>query len=151
MLDLRRSLDVLLAQPAVDPARVAYVGHDYGAMYGSIVAGVDRRVKAVVLMTPTAHLSTWNLIVKSRPDPEAYAARMAIYDPAVYLPHATIAGLYLQFARSDKYVSEQDAQTIIEAAPEPKQVSWYDADHDLATDQVRADRLSWLVAQLQLD
>lgn len=150
VLDLRRSLDVLVRQHGVDPARVAYVGHDYGAMYGSILAGVDRRIKAAVLMTPTAHLSAWNLIVKSRPDPDAYAARMAIYDPAVYLPHAALGGLYLQFARNDKYVSEQDAETIIEAAPEPKQVSWYDADHDLAPEQARQDRLNWLTARLHL-
>ncbi len=148
VIDLRRSLDVLLAQPGIDSARVAYVGHDYGAMYGSIVAGVDHRLRAAVFMTPTAHLSTWNLIVKRRPDPDAYAARMAIYDPAVYLPHSTLSGLLLQFARTDQYVSEQDAQTIIDAAPELKQVIWYDADHDLATEAVRKDRLDWLSAQL---
>jgi dienelactone hydrolase len=150
VIDLRRSLDVLLAQPGVDPARIAYVGHDYGAMYGSIVAGVDHRLRTAVFMTPTAHLSTWNLIVKRRPDPDAYAARMAIYDPAIYLPHAALSGLLLQFARTDQYVSEQDAQTIINAAPEPKLVIWHDADHDLATDEVRKERLDWLSAQLHL-
>lgn len=150
VIDLRRSLDVLLAQPGVDPTRLAYVGHDYGAMYGSIVAGVDRRVKAAVFMTPTAHVSTWNLIVQSRPDPDAYAARMAIFDPAVYLPHATLSGLYLQFARTNQYVREQDAQTIIDAAPEPKEVCWYDAGHDLATERARQDRLIWLNTQLRL-
>lgn len=150
VIDLRRSLDVLLAQPGVDLTRVAYIGHDYGAMYGSILVGVDRRVRTAILMTPTAHLSAWNLIVQGRPDPDAYAARMAIYDPAVYLPHASLAGLLLQFARTDKYVSEQDAQTIIDAAPAPRQVRWYDADHDLATEDVRRERLEWLGAQLQL-
>src|SRR5262249_57326088 len=35
--DLRRALDFLLAQEGVDPARVAFVGHDFGGMYGSIV------------------------------------------------------------------------------------------------------------------
>jgi hypothetical protein len=119
-------------------------------MYGSIVAGVDRRVKAAVFMTPTAHVSTWNLIVQSRPDPDAYAARMAIFDPAVYLPHATLSGLYLQFARTNQYVREQDAQTIIDAAPEPKEVCWYDAGHDLATERARQDRLIWLNTQLRL-
>jgi predicted esterase len=150
VIDLRRSLDVLLAQPGVDLARVAYIGHDYGAMYGSVLVGIDRRIRTAILMTPTAHLSDWNLIVKSRPDPDTYAARMAIYDPAVYLPHASLAGLMLQFARTDRYVSEQDARTIVDAAPEPKIVRWYDADHDLATVDARKDRLDWLGAQLNL-
>lgn len=151
VIDLHRSLDVLLAQPGVDLTRVAYIGHDYGAMYGSMLVGIDRRIRTAILMTPTAHLSDWNLIVKSRPDPDSYAARMAIYDPAVYLPHASLAGLLLQFARTDRYVSEQDAQTIVDAAPEPKIVRWYDAEHDLATVDARKDRLEWLGTQLNLD
>ena len=49
MKDLRRALDVLLAQPGVDPKRIAYVGHDFGAMYGAVLAGVDRRVSVWAL------------------------------------------------------------------------------------------------------
>ena len=37
-------LDVLLANSRVDPKRVAYVGHDFGAMYGMVMTGVDQRV-----------------------------------------------------------------------------------------------------------
>ena len=78
---IRRALTLLAAE--VGNVRMALVGHDYGAMYGSIVAGVDHRLRTAIFMTPTAHLSTWNLIVKRRPDPDAYAAQMAIYDPAI--------------------------------------------------------------------
>ena len=34
VMDLRRALDLLIAQPGVDPDRVGFVGHDFGAMYG---------------------------------------------------------------------------------------------------------------------
>src|SRR4051794_2906334 len=34
--ELRRAMDVLLAQPGVDKKRVAYVGHDFGAMFGAV-------------------------------------------------------------------------------------------------------------------
>src|SRR5262249_7428311 len=50
VIDLRRALDVLMAQPGIDPDRVAFVGHDFGAMYGSILAGVDHRPSAYVLI-----------------------------------------------------------------------------------------------------
>jgi dienelactone hydrolase len=46
--DLRRALDVLLAQPGIDKTRVALVGHDFGAMYGALAAAADPRVTAFV-------------------------------------------------------------------------------------------------------
>ena len=49
--ELRRALDVLLATPGVDRRCIAYVGHDFGAMYGAVLAGVDRRVKAWALQS----------------------------------------------------------------------------------------------------
>jgi beta-lactamase class A len=47
VLDLRRGMDLLLARPDVDPKRIAYVGHSYGAQWGSILSAVDRRMKNV--------------------------------------------------------------------------------------------------------
>src|SRR5262249_44150625 len=49
-IEVRRALDLLLLQPMVDQKRIAYVGHDYGAMYGSLMAGVEKRVKTYVLI-----------------------------------------------------------------------------------------------------
>ncbi len=47
VIELRRALDLLIAQPNVDPNRLGVVGHDFGAMYGSILAGVDRRANCL--------------------------------------------------------------------------------------------------------
>jgi cephalosporin-C deacetylase-like acetyl esterase len=52
VIELRRAIDVLLAQPNVDPMRIGYVGHDFGALFGGVLAGVDFRIKTFVLMTP---------------------------------------------------------------------------------------------------
>ncbi len=47
-IEVRRALDLLISQPQVDRKRIGYVGHDYGAMYGAINAGVDKRVKTYI-------------------------------------------------------------------------------------------------------
>src|SRR5262249_55021788 len=50
VIDLRRGIDLLSSRPDVDPKRLAYAGHSYGAQWGAILSAVDDRLKAVVLM-----------------------------------------------------------------------------------------------------
>src|SRR5438046_6781297 len=54
VLDLRRGIDLLLARPDVDAKRLAYIGHSYGAQWGSILSAVDKRMKTSVLMAGVA-------------------------------------------------------------------------------------------------
>src|SRR5688572_901808 len=48
--DLQRAVDVLRAKPNVDRERLAYVGISYGGAMGALFAGIERRIKAVVLV-----------------------------------------------------------------------------------------------------
>ncbi|MCA1650329.1 MAG: hypothetical protein LC753_08625, partial [Acidobacteria bacterium] len=64
--ELRRALDVLLAQPGVDAARVAFVGHDFGAMYGTLAAANDPRISAFAFMAGTTAFSDWFLFGQPR-------------------------------------------------------------------------------------
>ncbi len=66
-IDLRRAIDVLLMQPGIDNERIAFVGHDYGAMFGSIMAGIDKRVKACVLVTGMGNFGDWSLKYWKKP------------------------------------------------------------------------------------
>ncbi|MBV8244909.1 MAG: hypothetical protein JOZ38_03225 [Candidatus Eremiobacteraeota bacterium] len=148
VVDLRRALDVLLAQPGVDSERVAYVGHDFGAMYGAVLSGVDPRPKWYVLMAGNASFSQWYLYGAQPKDKAAFVAQMAQLDPAHYLGRATARAFLFQFARNDKYVSADSARAFWEAAPLPRGVFLYDADHSLAIPAAFADRMAWLEAQL---
>ncbi len=49
VIELRRAVDFLLAQPGIDPERLGYIGHDYGAVYGGVLAGIDQRLKTYIL------------------------------------------------------------------------------------------------------
>ncbi|HXT28605.1 MAG TPA: hypothetical protein VN716_04980, partial [Vicinamibacterales bacterium] len=59
--NVRRALDVLLAQPGLDPRRIAVVGHDFGAMWGALAAGADPRVTHFVYMAGTRSFTDWYL------------------------------------------------------------------------------------------
>ena len=150
VVELRRALDALVAQPGVDEKRIGYVAHDFGAMYGCLVAAVDRRPAFYVMMAATTTFSEWFLFgSKLTPEQEKqYIAEMSPLDPIRYAAHAAPARLYFQFAHADYYVPERTAQMLYDAASAPKEIRWYDAGHDLNHDDARPDRLSWVRAQL---
>ncbi|HVE48074.1 MAG TPA: alpha/beta fold hydrolase, partial [Casimicrobiaceae bacterium] len=48
--DLQRAVDVLRARPNVDDERMAYLGISYGGAMGALFVGIERRIKAAVLV-----------------------------------------------------------------------------------------------------
>lgn len=151
MKELRRALDVLLAQPRVDPSRIAYVGHDFGMMFGAVLASVDKRPTAFALQAGTASFSDWYLLGRKLDDAERLKVveGLAVLDPVRYIGAAAPRPVLLQFGRSDHYVPEDKAQALYRAANPPKQILWYDAGHGLDLRAV-ADRMAWLKKQLHL-
>jgi dienelactone hydrolase len=55
----RACLHWLIANKSVNPTRVGLVGHDYGAMYGALLANRNRHVHAAVLAAPDATWGHW--------------------------------------------------------------------------------------------
>ncbi len=142
--DMRRALDVLLAQPNLDPARVAYVGHDFGAMYGVLEAATDTRVRAFVFMAGAPSFSDWFLYGPAMA-PEArqkFIDQLAPLDPVRYIAKLHVPVL-LQFATKDEHVAKPRADMMVAATREPKTVEWYDAGHEL-NEAATTARLAWL-------
>jgi len=152
VVTLRRSLDVLLATPGVDRRALAYVGHDFGAMYGALLAGADTRPSYYVFMTPTLTLAEWFLLDTSRPptDSAAYTAAMSAFDLSAALASATMRASLLQFAAHDEYVPKAKAEAFAAAVPSTdRTVRTYDTDHALALDAAIDERREWLAAHFK--
>ncbi|WP_419394112.1 alpha/beta hydrolase [Cytobacillus praedii] len=60
VVDLRRGIDLLSSFEYVDSDRLVYVGHSLGATWGGVLAGVDERIKAYVLMAGFSSVSKWH-------------------------------------------------------------------------------------------
>jgi fermentation-respiration switch protein FrsA (DUF1100 family) len=129
----------------------AYVGHDFGAMYGAVLAGVDGRPRAWALQAGTTSLSLWYLLGTKLEGLERQAVieRLAPLDPVEYIAKAAPAAVLLQFGRKDPYVPEPRAQEVFDRASEPKTILWYDAGHGL-NEQAITDRQVWLRKALRL-
>lgn len=155
VVDLRRGIDLLLARAGVDPSRLAYVGHSYGAQWGAILSAVDDRLKAAVLMGGVPDLAAIYLdnddpdFVKLREsvpkeEIEKYLEVNACTDAIHYVGYAAPTPLLFQFARHERYFDEAAMERYAQAASEPKSVRWYETGHDLNDVQTLLDRSEWL-------
>jgi dienelactone hydrolase len=146
---LKDALDFLLSWPEIDTTKVAYVGHDFGGMYGALLAGEEKRVNAWAIQAAAPAWSDWYLLGSKATgaDRDAIIAKTAALDPAVQLKKAQGAFLF-QFADNDRYVPADRIKAIVDSAPEPKQLIMYpQAGHGLNQKAVD-DRVAWLTQQL---
>ena len=142
--ELRRGLDLLLAQPGVEPGKLAFVGHDFGGMFGAVIAGVDGRPKVYALQAATNTFPDWYLFGPKMGDAErkAFVEELSPIDPIRHIGDAK-GPVLLQYGKTDKFVPEERALRFFEAAKEPKRIIWYPAGHPL-NDDAKRDRLQWL-------
>src|SRR5687768_16919858 len=152
--DLRRALDVLLVQSRVDSQRIAYVGHDYGAMFGMLISAVDPRPKAYALIAPAPRFTDWYLFGSSSGVPAGQAktdflARFAPIEP-INVIGRTKAAVFFQFGEADRYTPRKDFVDLYLAGPASKRMATYPTGHEMTEEIIRHDRVAWLAEQLRL-
>lgn len=152
-IDLRRAIDILIMQPGIEKERIAFVGHDYGAMFGSILSGIEKRVKASVLVAGMGNFGDWSLKYWKKPSEdgeETYRKSLTPVDPIGYISRAKPTTFFFQFANNDIYISKETALQFYNAASEPKLIKWYDTEHEMMIPEVRKDRMDWVKKQLEI-
>jgi uncharacterized protein len=152
-IDLRRAIDLISSLPFVDKDRIAYVGHSMGALFGGILAGVDRRIKAGVLMAGVGSftdVAQLNMPELAGEELEKYKTIMEPIDPIRHIKNAAPAALFFQFGLQDAFFPRQKFLDYYGAASEPKSIQWYDADHYSLNEVGRTDRIKWLREFFQL-
>jgi dienelactone hydrolase len=159
VIDARRGLDLLLSRRDVDPKRVAYVGHSLGATWGGALAGVDKRVRAVVLIGGLPSISdfsgdaSFSKEIRQQYKPEQiekYTQLIKPLDPENFVSHAAPTHLFFQFARWDRYISMAAAKRYETVASEPKRTRLYNTSHEFNDLQSWCDRVQWIASELQL-
>jgi dienelactone hydrolase len=151
VIALRRAMDLLSSRPEVDKARLGFVGHDYGGMYGMLAAGVDRRARTYVYVAVAPSLSHWAFFSRQPASKAEYLRKNAVLELTDYLRQVKNASTLFQFANNDVYVSRADTTVVLGAAVAPKEKRFYDADHSMSTAQIAADRDAWLLKELGIE
>jgi dienelactone hydrolase len=134
--------------PEVHPHRTAVIGHDYGAMYGAILAQRDPRVRAGVFMAGDATWANWFDKYWLNGDDPGYREVFAGLDPVGHV--SRLGGhLYFQWAGRDRFVPP-DVRAAFAAANPQAEVSLYDGAGHALDQPARADRAAFLRAHLGL-
>jgi dienelactone hydrolase len=149
VVDLRRGLELLTAQPDVDPARLGLVGHDFGAMTGMLAGVADGRPRVYVLLALTPEFENWMFYIKTkRPtDEAAYRQHLAVLDPIDALPALGGPALF-QLAEQDFYVPAEQIGAWRRAISGRGELRTYPTGHGMEGVAVRNDREAWLAEHL---
>jgi cephalosporin-C deacetylase-like acetyl esterase len=158
IIDCRRAIDLLIQTGLVDPERIAYVGHSFGATQGGVLAGVEKRIKTFVLMGGLPSLvdktlkgarkfdDLYALIEKhyTQDQWQAYVDRISPLTPADFISHAAPSSVLMQFGRFDSWISKAAAKKYFDAASSPKEIRWYFTGHEFTDPNALRDRARWL-------
>lgn len=157
--DLRRGYDVLAARKDVDPKRIGYVGHSLGATWGGALAGIDSRFAGYVLLGGLPRLTdvlgddSYAKLMQqafTREQLEKYVEVLSPINPEICVGRAAPASILFQFARRDRFISDQSAQAYVKAAGDSHDVKWYFTSHEFNDAESPRDRLEFLKKKLSL-
>lgn len=147
----RGALNRLASFDAVDKSRIALVGHDYGAMYGALLADSDERVSVMVLQAPDARMGNWFATYWLQLEGQERADYLALFADLDPVDHTARLGsqVLFQWAGDDKYIPAEVRAAYAASSPEAEVDLYESSDHEF-TDAARADRLAFLSDRLGL-
>jgi dienelactone hydrolase len=144
-------LNWLAAKSYVSTSRIAVVGHDYGAMYASLLASADPRVHTAVLATPDATWGHWFVKYWLGFTGQRAARYDALFTGLQPVRHVSLLGRHelFQWAGRDIFVSASVRKRFAVAAPRARVDFFPAADHQLTT-AAQTDRDAFLTKELGL-
>jgi dienelactone hydrolase len=137
----RRGLDLLETLLQIDAKRIGFVGWSNGAhLLGGVMAGLDDRVKAYVLIGMARPASNYRgLMEDATPKGKAWdrvEAQLVLWDPVTYLGHNRGSAFLFINGDGDSNAM-QDAKAFMAAAPKQKTWKVYDGGHSLTPEAAK--------------
>ena len=140
----RRALDYLATRTDVDMQHIGLLGYSLGSITGSILGAVDERIGAFAFCVggdpflPIAHAT---------PDDAKRQAELQVC-PSLYIGHISNRPIIMFNGLTDVVVVPPAAKLLQVAAPQPKEIVWYNGGHDVP-DAIRARAVEWLAGKLK--
>jgi uncharacterized protein len=159
VVDYRRALDYLETRDDIDSKRVTLIGVSMGALMGSVLAGVETRIKCPVLlvggadrgmMSRLSQIEVWKRIRAENPklDFDEISRIMAPADPLNFVDKISPRPVLMVNGTKDDIVPVEANKLLQKTAREPKKIVWLEAGHALPREQTLPIILDWLKKNL---
>jgi dienelactone hydrolase len=146
---VRRAVDYLRSLDAVGDAPIGFVGYSAGARAGAIVAGIEPRIDAFVLMSGGATPLVEYVEAAPKEIRADVRRQLGAVDPLRWVAKARPNTIFFQDGQDDRVVPRRALNDLRAAASKPQRFRRYDAGHELNS-QAYADQRVWLKQRLDL-
>ncbi len=161
VIDLRRGIDFLQSRQEIDGKRIGYIGLSMGGILGGILAGVDERVQAPILIVAGgdwgylfANSQHPNAVQLREKNPELFKNPQKInelvgpMDPVNWVARISPRPLLMINGKDDQIVPKECTERLFAAAREPKEILWLEGGHMPQPDAVLRKVDEWLSKHL---
>lgn len=140
VVDLSRAIDLLQSREAVDGSRIGVRAFGLGAETAAILSGLEDRVKGYNLINLIGGPVTFyggpgaedSAFLELDPDDRRrWLTRMEPIEPVYFIGHASPAQILFQL---EGEFFRENAQLLLDAASEPKEVEWVEPGTGLQAD-----------------
>lgn len=128
----------------------AIVGHDFGGMYGTLLARMYKPT-AMVAVSATPRWADWFLAFwPIKEDRFDYLRALSSMDPIIQVAALEGTASLFQYSDRDFFIAEMTAREFQEAAGPDAKLLLYHGDHKLDLEAARSDRRKFLLEELGL-
>jgi dienelactone hydrolase len=136
VIDLRRGIDYLVSDKAIDPDRIGFWGVSMGGGVGVMLIAADERVRAACLcVTGARSRRSWP---ETDPGVAEFVARNL--DPVALAPLLAGREVLMLNGEDDETISKEDTLRLFEALAGPKELRWFRSGHKVTAAMLRASK-----------
>lgn len=141
VFDLRRTIDFIEQSENLDGTRIGYFGISLGGVIGTILSGVDERIKVPVIALAGGRM---NFMYGSKAFSKSIQSFFLPIDPIHYVRNISPRPLLMINADQDEVIPPITSKFLYRKAKKPKEIIWYPARHrSLPVDKAFADGIHW--------
>lgn len=147
VFDLRRAIDFIESREELDHQRIGYYGISLGGIIGTILSGVDDRVKVPVIALAGGRLSLMYGMKALSQENKNY---LSIMDPIHFVEQIAPHPLLMLNAENDEVVPPATSKFLYKKANQPKKIIWYPSKHrSLPIDKAYEEGVLWFEKYLR--